>query len=134
MIAAGLGCKTGCAVDDIVAAVTRALVCAGKDLTEVHAFYAPDFKQGETSLRSAASRLNKRLVLLPMIALEAQAHAALSSSARVAERFGLPSVAETAALAGAVEQTGARGSARLLGPRSTAGGATCALAIYEEHP
>ena len=75
-----------------------------------------------TRLAQAAAQLGLPLVHLRLEQLQAQAPKALSRSAHVERHFGLPGVAETAALAGA----GA--GARLLGPRALAGGATCALA------
>jgi cobalt-precorrin 5A hydrolase len=128
MIAAGIGCRRACARGDIIAAIARALEAAGRALAEVHALYAPEFKSQEEALTHVANELGKPLVLLGRDALEAQAAFVLTRSARVVERVGLPSVAETAALAGA----GA--AARLLGPRAAVGGATCALAESERAP
>jgi cobalt-precorrin 5A hydrolase len=128
MIAAGIGCRRACARGDIIAAIARALEAGGRALAEVHALYAPEFKSLEEALTHVANELGKPLVLLGRDALEAQAAFVLTRSARVVERAGLPSVAETAALAGA----GA--AARLLGPRAAVGGATCALAESERAP
>ena len=128
MIAGGLGCRRGCAADEIVRAIELALNRAGMSLDEVHALYAPAFKLDESGLACAAAQLGKQLVLLPLEQLQLQAHAALSDSPQVAERFGLPSIAETAALAGALTFAQAQQAARLLAPRSVVGGATCALA------
>lgn len=128
MIAAGIGCRRACGRADIVAAITRALAGAGRALADVHALYAPEFKSQEEALTQVASELGKPLVLLAREALEAQAAFALTRSERVAQHVGLPSVAETAALAGASLLAS---GARLLGPRAAVGGATCALAESE---
>lgn len=125
MIAAGIGCRTGCSVEQVVGVVTQALAAAGRTLADVRALYTADFKATEAGLLGAASLLDKPLVPLPIEQLKAHAGATLTASARVAELFGVPSVAETAALAGA--STFAR-RGRLLGPRQVSGDATCALA------
>jgi cobalt-precorrin 5A hydrolase len=131
MIAAGLGCRAGCATDDILAALAAALARAERSLVDVHALYAPEFKASEKSLQVLAQRLDKPLLLLPMAALRAQQGATLSTSQHALQRYGLSSVAETAALAGACCLPGAGERPRLLVPRCIAGGATCALAIAE---
>jgi cobalt-precorrin 5A hydrolase len=130
MIAAGLGCRAGCAVGQILEVLEQALAAAGRQLEDLQALYTVDAKRGEVCLVEAAERLKKPLVLLPVEQLRAQTERALTRSAHTLERFGVPSVAETAALAGA---SGGRGApARLLGPRRIWGGATCALASAEQ--
>ena len=130
MIAGGVGCKQGCAEREIVRALELALAAAARSLPDVIALYAPEWKRDEPGLARAAEQLGKCLVLLPLAELQTQAHAALSDSEQVARRFGLPSVAETAALAGALTFAPARHTPRLLGPRQIAGGAACALAEF----
>lgn len=130
MVAVGLGCRRGCQAADIVGAVVAALESAGRSLQDVHALYTVDLKK-DASLIVAAKTMEKPLVLLPLERLKAQAPFALTWSERVKRRLGLPSVAETAALAGACESSGPGGSARLLGPRSTRGGVACAIATTE---
>ncbi|HET6334884.1 MAG TPA: cobalamin biosynthesis protein [Polyangiales bacterium] len=130
MIAAGLGCRKGCASADLVRALETALASAGRALSDVSALYAPEFKAEESALVEIARQLGKPLVLLGMDALQLQAAHALTQSAQVAVRFGIPSIAETAALAGAcalAESSAMRPT--LLGPRQIAGGASCALAV-----
>ncbi len=130
MIAAGLGCRKGCAGEDLVRALDAALAGAGRALSEVHALYAPAFKAEEYALWQIAERLGKPLVLLRMEDLQLQAAHALTQSAPVVVRFGVPSIAETAALAGACALSDAREvHAKLLGPRHISGGASCALAV-----
>jgi cobalt-precorrin 5A hydrolase len=133
VIAAGFGCRAGCPVEHVLAALEQALAAQGRRLDEIRALYTADFKRSEAGLLRAAESLNKPLLALSVARLRAQSGAALTCSAHTLERFGVPSVAETAALAGA-SSTGddARGnSARLLGPRLVSGSATCALAICE---
>lgn len=131
MIAAGLGCRSGCGPADIVAAVRGAVAAAGLRLADVRALCSADFKANEAGLRSAADALDKPLLLLPPAALTEQAGGAATRSAAVLARFELPSVAETAALAGAFALAGRRSPVRLLAPRLVAGAATCALARVE---
>jgi cobalt-precorrin 5A hydrolase len=128
MIAAGLGCRSGCAHHDVLRALDGALARAGHARDEVSALYVPEEKGAEAGLRAAAAELGKPLVLVARAALLAQSAATLTHSPQALERYGVPSVAETAALAGAA----AHGRPRLLGPRQVAGAATCALAITEE--
>lgn len=134
MIAAGLGCRRGCSADDIVAALQEAAARSGVAVSDVRALYSADFKAAEPGLRRAADRLDKPLRLLSRAALAAHAPGALTASQAVARRFELPSVAETAALAGAFELAERRGSVRLLSARAVAGGAACALALSELEP
>jgi cobalt-precorrin 5A hydrolase len=131
VIAAGVGCRSSCDVEDLVGAVVTALKNGARDLSEVHALYAPDFKREEPSLMLIAQKLGKAIVWLPLGELEKYASQALTSSDLVMQRFGLPSIAETAALAGARAISHGKASARLLGPRAICGGATCALAVAD---
>jgi len=131
VIAAGFGCRTGCPVEQVLAALEQALAAVGRRLEEVRALYTADFKHGEAGLLRAAELLNRPLLTLSIADLQAQSSQALSCSVHTLERFGVPSVAETAALAGACAPgRNAHGDLpRLLGPRRTSGSATCALAI-----
>lgn len=131
MIAVGLGCRSGCTHEDIVLAITTALVQANRALVEVQALYVPTCRAAEPGVRAAAAQLEKPLHELSLAALEAQAPFALTSSARVLRACGVPSVAETAALAGASGLGGEGAVAKLLGARLAVGGATCALALLQ---
>ncbi|HKU40906.1 MAG TPA: cobalamin biosynthesis protein [Polyangiales bacterium] len=127
MIAAGVGCTSGCAAGDIQRALVLSLSAAGRELGEVRALYAPDWKREHAGLREAAQLLGLPLCFVTRAGLEAEAPAAVSCSKHALDRAGVPSVAETAALAGAR-------SGRLLGARTIFGGATCALASDEGEP
>jgi len=127
MIAVGLGCRAGCEAGQVLQVLEQALLASGCRLEDIGALYTAEFKSSEAGLQQAAQRLSKPLLLLSLAQLQAQAGGALTCSAQSLERFGLPSVAETAALAGALQLQGS-GRARLLGPRSVSGRATCALA------
>jgi cobalt-precorrin 5A hydrolase len=132
VIAAGLGCTSTCAAGDIARALSLSLRAAGRELADVQALCAPAFKREQTSIEDAARELGLRVLFVSDEQLRAQAAFALSHSRRALERAGVPSVAETAALAGASALGGT--SARLLGPRSISGSATCALASSEGEP
>lgn len=131
MIAAGLGCRRACAPEDVVAAITAALARAGRCIDEVSALYAPAARTDSAALRAAAAQLGKRLEFVALERLAQHSAAVLTRSERVLSALGIPSAAETAALAGACAARPSC-SPRLLGPRSSAGGATCALATVEE--
>lgn len=130
-VAAGIGCRKGCDVQDIVQAIERALAAAGRDARALQTLYAPEFKRDELGIARAAEHFGKPLKFLPLAALQAQAAYAHSASEHTLSRFGVPSIAETAALAGAAQGCTAtsEGVARLLGPRQLEGGASCALAL-----
>jgi cobalt-precorrin 5A hydrolase len=131
VIAAGIGCRPACAAEDIVAALEAALTGAGRALVEVAALYAPAARADSAALHAVATTLGKRLELVEQAQLVQCSAGALTHSAHAQRALGVPSVAETAALAGAnAEWPGQR--ARLLGPRVSSGGATCALAVVEK--
>lgn len=128
MIAAGLGCRKNCTAEDILVAIAGAAARSRVNISEISILCAADFKRGEASLGRAANRLNLPLLFLPRERLEECASAVMTQSAHVAAVYGLPSLAETAALAGVGE------GARLLAPRFTHGGAACALAGPDGSP
>jgi cobalt-precorrin 5A hydrolase len=121
MIAIGIGCRKACAADSIVALVRRALADCGSLAGAPRLFTLAD-KQGDPGLAAAAAALGYELTYLPREALAAVSQRVLTRSAAAQRRFGLDSIAEAAALAGA----GPEG--RLLGPRIAGEGATCAVA------
>jgi len=130
MLAIGVGCRSGIGADDIVALVRRAIerAAAAGRVTETPgragraALFTAVEKQGEAGLREAAVQLAMPLVFLPQAALVGFADKAETRSERVVQLFGVPSLAETAALAGAGL------GAELIVPRLSAGGVTCAIA------
>jgi len=122
VIIAGFGCRKGATSDEVAAAFALALARAGLEPGAIAAFAAPTSKGGETGIAAAAERHGLPLVLIPDAALKAAADRALTRSERVVALLGVPSAAETAALAAAGP------TARLMGPRASSGKATCALA------
>ena len=87
MIAAGLGCRAGCPVEHVLAALERALAASGCVLEELSGLYTAEFKQAEPALLLAAERLGKPLLAQPLTQLQAQNSKALSCSAQSLERF-----------------------------------------------
>jgi cobalt-precorrin 5A hydrolase len=127
LIAIGVGCRKACASDAIVALVRRALAEAGDPAGE-RVLFTLESKRGEINLEDAARALQLPLRFLDHEQLANEAPRAQTRSARVERHIGLPSLAETAALAGAGPQ------ARLVVARLAADGATCAIAVTEEAP
>ncbi len=115
MIVAGIGCRRGCAAEAIVALVRRAEALA----EPAEALAAPAFKRDEPGLHEAAARLGLPLVFVDDAVLAAAQGQCVTRSAAAERATGFASVAEAAAL-------GAGG--KLLLPRLTGAGVTCALA------
>jgi cobalt-precorrin 5A hydrolase len=158
MIVAGVGCRKGARAADITAAIAAAFVraglvpaelMAGLSATDARHFVAPRndavdrrilmsaglaliatsaAKGGEPGIAVAAWAIGVPLILVPQGDLEAAGDRGATRSERVVALFGVPSVAEAAALA-----AGGR-SARLITPRIAVGPATCALADTGESP
>ena len=121
MIAIGIGCRKGCPADDIIALVRATLSCLPSQIAASGLFSHID-KRDEAGLKGAAKSLGLPLAFLGREMLQSVAGGAQTHSPRTEQLFGVPSVAETAALAGA----GA--GAVLLVPRRTSATATCAIA------
>jgi cobalt-precorrin 5A hydrolase len=118
-IIAGIGCRRDCPAEAITALVGRAGAEASCSVT---ALAAPAFKANEPGLREASHLLGLALILVEPAALAAAQMRCVTRSDRVARATGFASVAEGSALA-AAGPTG-----RLILPRVTKGGASCALA------
>lgn len=119
----GIGCKRGVSADAVVSLVQTALSRVEGKPT---ALFTIADKVDELALSIAAALLGLPLVYLPRQDLAATADKTETRSDRVVALFGVPSVAETAALAGA------GGSAELLLPRISENGVTVAIASPEE--
>jgi cobalt-precorrin 5A hydrolase len=124
-LAVGVGCRRGADAQAIVALVRRALERC-EESAKPKSLFAMAGKETQVALYEAAAALGLPLVFLPREKLIARSDEAVTRSERVIALFGVPSVAETAALAGA----GA--NAKLVVPRMAAGGVTCAIARAEE--
>ena len=126
MIVAGIGCKRGTTAEKIEAAIDAALHEAGAPREALGLIATSDGKGSEIGIIQAAAGRGLQLVLVKPAALEAAGPRTQSSSPRVKELFGVPSVAEAAALAAAGPE------AALLVPRVIVGPATCALADQKD--
>ena len=120
MIAIGVGCRRGSSTAAILSLLRQTL--AVMDASEA-ALYTIDAKKDEAGLQEAAAVLGLPLIFLPRSDLERVAPQVRTHSALVHKHFGLSSVSEAAALAGAGE------GARLIMARVAEGGVTCAVAI-----
>jgi cobalt-precorrin 5A hydrolase len=119
-IAIGLGCRKGVSGVVIASLVREALAMIGRAGSA--ALFTVEGKRAEAGMAQAAQALAMPLHFLPQEALEAVADQAQTRSPRVEALFGVPSVAETAALAGAGP------GAVLILPRIARDDATCAIA------
>jgi cobalt-precorrin 5A hydrolase len=126
MIVAGIGCRRGATAQEIDAAIDAALAEAGHSREALHLIATSDGKGSEVGIIEAAAGRGVGLVLVKPAELEAAGPRTQSSSPRVKELFGVPSVAEAAALAACGPE------AKLVVPRIVVGPATCAIAIAEE--
>jgi cobalt-precorrin 5A hydrolase len=128
MIVAGIGCRRGAAAHDVEAAIRAALARAGLAAAALDAIATILGKNEEPGIAAAAKTFDVRVVGLEQGALEAVSARVVTRSPRVLALTGVPSVAETAALAAA----GA--DARLIATRLVVGGAACALAASGDAP
>lgn len=117
-LAIGVGCRQGVSAEAIISLIGSAMV----GLPAAVGLFTIEDKCEEAGLTAAAESLALPLVFLPRQALAAMAdHITMPSSAALA-RFGVPSVAEAAALAAFA------GRARLVVPRRAEEGVTVAVA------
>ena len=128
MIVAGIGCRRGAAAHDVEAALCAALAHAGLAAAALDAIATIAGKNHEPGITSVAKKLGLHVMSLPESELKAVSDRAATRSARVLALAGVPSVAETAALAAAGP------TARLVATRRVVGGATCALAASGDAP
>jgi cobalt-precorrin 5A hydrolase len=124
-VAIGIGCKRRCSSEAIVALVERAIAAAACAVTPA-ALFTHEAKRSEVGLATAAKALGLPLVFLDAQVLRQASLRVASYSPRVMVMFGLPSIAEAAALAGAGP------SSVLLVARMSDGGASCAIAGKNE--
>jgi cobalt-precorrin 5A hydrolase len=124
-VAIGIGCKRRCSSEAIVALVERAIAAAACAVTP-RALFTHEAKRSEAGLATAAKALGLPLVFPDAQVLRQASLLAATNSPRVMRMFGLPSIAEAAALAGAGP------SSVLLVARMSDGGASCAIAGKNE--
>jgi cobalt-precorrin 5A hydrolase len=119
-VAIGVGCRKGCSADAIESLVRQALDRAS-GAAALGLFTLID-KRDEAGLTDAAGRLGLDLTYLSREALREREDGVQTHSPLVESLFGVRSVAEAAALAGAGP------ASVLVVPRIAEGGATCAVA------
>jgi cobalamin biosynthesis protein CbiG len=117
-LAIGVGCRRGVPAEAIV----RQVGAASAGLTPAIGIFTIEDKRDETGLSMAAECLGFPLVFLSRGALAAMADRIVAPSSAALARFGVPSVAEAAALAAFA------GRARLIVPRRAEEGVTVAVA------
>lgn len=125
LIVAGIGCRRGVTADAVVDVVDMALQTGVLQRAQLALLAVPDDKMNEAGIQDAARRLGLDIVPVTQQAMQNASAHALTKSERVRALKGVPSVAETAALA-AIGSGG-----RLLAPRSVSATATCAIATGE---
>jgi cobalt-precorrin 5A hydrolase len=128
MIVAGIGCRKGAPAEAIEEVIRVALAegkLAWKRLDALATHYE---KRHEPGLRAVAKKWSLILLFPEISELESAAKLTATVSPKSLAALGVPSVAETAALAAAGR------SARLLVPRVVTKNATCAIASGEGPP
>ncbi|MFC3323943.1 cobalamin biosynthesis protein [Mesorhizobium cantuariense] len=128
MMVAGIGCRKGVSVEDVLAAIETALEAHGLAMTALSALATAVLKKDEEAIAAAGRALNLPVIVVDDAALQAAAPDTLSHSDLSQTLAGTPSVSEASALA--VAGTGAK----LLGPRTVLGPVTCAIAISGDAP
>jgi cobalt-precorrin 5A hydrolase len=130
IIAIGIGCRKGCPGDGLIALISQALAEWPQHVPEhgVRKLFTIDDKRDEAGIRQAADLLGVELVFLSRNQLNAVMPRTKTYSARAQELFGIGSVAEASALAGAGD------NAVLIVPRISSDHATCAIAAHLPFP
>jgi cobalt-precorrin 5A hydrolase len=123
--AIGVGCKSNVDVETIARVVREAMARAprGSAATGLHTSAR---KSGDADLREAAHRLKLDLIFHDDGALRARDAETVSRSQRVMGILGVGGVAEAAALVGAGE------GSRLVVPKFSDDGVSCAVAVAPE--
>lgn len=123
-LAVGVGFRKACSADTLVSLVRVALAKAAEEAswTDRRAVLATIAEKDRPALRAAAAELGLDLIVLPKSALQGSDDRITVVSAAARACFGIPSVAEAAALAAAGP------GSRLLVPRIAVADATCAVA------
>ena len=125
MMVAGIGCRSGASAEAIANVLAAALERCGLKRAQIDALATDAAKGNEAGILAAAAALGLPLIFVGAAQMKAAADDVISTSERVIALKGVPSVAETAALAAAGRD------ARLLVPRVANAAATCAIARGE---
>lgn len=123
MMVAGIGCRKGVSVEEVLAAVETALDVHGLALTALSALATAKIKQDEEAILATGRELRLPVLLVDHAALHVRSLRTLTRSDASLAVAGTPSVSEATALAAAGD------GATLLGPRTVLGPVTCAIAI-----
>lgn len=126
MIIAGIGCRSGVGMEEVIAAIEAVLARDGVESVDLLALATDEKRGAEEGIIAAGNRLVLPVMKLDIDALRAAAARTVTRSERVEALTGLPSLAECAALAAAGP------ASRLLGPRIAVGSVTCAIAVGED--
>ncbi len=128
MIVAGIGCRKGVSLQEVLAAVESALEPYGLSPDSLSGLATARMKSGEKAIIEAGNALRLPVFLVDGPAMQMVSLRSLTRSTASLSAAGTPSVSETAALAAAGQKS------RLLGPRSVHGPVTCAIAVNGEEP
>ncbi len=119
VVVAGLGCRRGVALAAVLAILRDAEAASGARPTRLA---IPDFKREEVAFAAAAAALGLPLCLIGENALAGAQEETQTQSDAARRATGFAAIAEAAALAALAP------GARLILPRITGEGVTCALA------
>lgn len=129
-VVAGLGCRRGCSLEELLDLLIHSLAQHALTVNNLAGLASIDHKHGEAGLHELAEHLNLELVFFSPEQL-AGYQTPTSASALSEATTGSPAVAEPCALALAARM-GA--FARLFGEKDRSASATCALAIFDREP
>ncbi len=124
-VVAGLGCRSGCSVDDLLSLLLHSLQAHDLTVENLAGLASIAHKQNEPGLLALAQRLGLQLSCFSVEELLPYQHRVQGSPLTLATT-GSPAVAEPCALTLA-ERLGGQ-PARLLGEKTRNASATCALA------
>ena len=124
-VVAGLGCRSGCSLDDLSTLLLDSLQAHGLTVDNLAGLASIAHKRDEPGLQALANRLSLQLSLFNSAELQPYQPDVQSSPLTLAAT-GSPAVAEPCALALA-ERLGGQ-PARLLGEKNRNASVTCALA------
>lgn len=127
-VVAGLGCRSGCSVEDLSTLLLHSLQAHGLTVDNLAGLASITHKRGEPGLLILAERLGLQLNCFSAAELLTYQHLVHGSPHTLAAT-GSPAVAEPCALALA-EQLGSHPT-RLLGDKTRNASATCALAALQ---
>ena len=125
-VVAGLGCRSGCSVEDLLSLLLHSLQAHGLAVDNLAGLASIAHKRDEPGLQALAKHLSLQLSLFNSAELQPY-QPGVQSSPLTLSTTGSPAVAEPCALALA-ECLGGQ-PARLLGGKTRNASATCSLAL-----